>query len=459
MEKILTTFAWISFLAQTCYGDLGELELLENLFEKNGYNKLIRPVSDPSKGIEVGFQIALSQIIHLDQRNQVMKTNVWLQMEWNDFQLRWDPEEYGTTTIRITPDNVWTPDIILFNNADGVYEHSYDSNVVVSHTGYIYWIPPAIFESSCSIDVEFFPFDQQECEMYFGSWSYNVQKMNFTFYHKVSIADVSDYSKSGTWIILDVSSYIKTMRKQGTNEDIAIFVVHFTLRRMTLFYMVNLIIPCVMISFASISVFVLPAEALFVINQNFRTPRTHQMPRWVRLFFLNYLPRIMRMKRPDHEERWQNPEDDIFDFPSPDLQPATTNRRVAFGDLRDTHHPGCKVLKMGHVDDGKTIHKIEHSEECRRRMIHNIHSGAYQAADAIHFLKQHIEKEEKFETILDDWRYVATVLDRFLFYVYLFVTCCGTVVILMKAPYIFDPKDQDEILDQMLETMKEQSAY
>lgn len=57
--KIICIFCFIG------YGDLGELELLENLFEKNGYNKLIRPVSDPSKGIEVGFQIALSQIIHL----------------------------------------------------------------------------------------------------------------------------------------------------------------------------------------------------------------------------------------------------------------------------------------------------------------------------------------------------------------------------------------------------------
>ncbi|KAK6048820.1 hypothetical protein COOONC_13675 [Cooperia oncophora] len=37
-------------------------------------------------------------------------------MKWNDFQLRWQPEDYGNiTNLHVPPDRVWLPDIVLFN--------------------------------------------------------------------------------------------------------------------------------------------------------------------------------------------------------------------------------------------------------------------------------------------------------------------------------------------------------
>lgn len=35
-----------------------------------------------------------------------------------------------------------------------------------------------------------------------------------------------------------------------------------------------------------------------IINWNFRGPRTHRMPSWIRSVFLNYLPTMLLMKRP-----------------------------------------------------------------------------------------------------------------------------------------------------------------
>ena len=41
-----------------------------------------------------------------------------------------------------------------------------------------------------------------------------------------------------------------------------------------------------------------------IINWNFRTPRTHRMPRWIRVVFLDVLPRAIMMTRPSHACRW-----------------------------------------------------------------------------------------------------------------------------------------------------------
>lgn len=48
-----------------------------------------------------------------------------------------------------------------FFSAHGKYDVSYVSNVVVYQEGFVLWIPPAIYKSSCQIDVEYFPFDEQ----------------------------------------------------------------------------------------------------------------------------------------------------------------------------------------------------------------------------------------------------------------------------------------------------------
>lgn len=58
-------------------------------------------------------------------------------------------------------------------SADGNYEVTLMTKAIVYYTGEIVWKPPALYKSTCEIDVEYFPFDEQSCLMKFGSWTYD----------------------------------------------------------------------------------------------------------------------------------------------------------------------------------------------------------------------------------------------------------------------------------------------
>ena len=58
-------------------------------------------------------------------------------------------------------------------SADEKFDGTFPTNVVVTDTGSCTYIPPGIFKSTCQIDITWFPFDDQNCDMKFGSWTYD----------------------------------------------------------------------------------------------------------------------------------------------------------------------------------------------------------------------------------------------------------------------------------------------
>ncbi|KAM7126922.1 neuronal acetylcholine receptor subunit alpha-4 isoform 1-T1 [Molossus nigricans] len=325
-----------------------EERLLKKLF--SGYNKWSRPVANISDVVFVHFGLSIAQLIDVDEKNQMMTTNVWVKQEWNDYKLRWDPSDYeNVTSIRIPSELIWRPDIVLYNNADGDFAVTHLTKAHLFHDGRVQWSPPAIYKSSCSIDVTFFPFDQQNCTMKFGSWTYDKAKIDLVSMHRR--VDQLDFWESGEWVIVDAVGTYNTRKYECCAEVYPDITYAFVIRRLPLFYTVNLIIPCLLISCLTVLVFYLPSECgekvtlcisvllsltvfllliteiipstslvipligeyllftmifvtlsiiitVFVLNVHHRSPRTHTMPAWVRRVFLDVVPRLLFMKRP-----------------------------------------------------------------------------------------------------------------------------------------------------------------
>ncbi|XP_059394081.1 neuronal acetylcholine receptor subunit alpha-2-like [Carassius carassius] len=327
---------------------LAEERLIRSLFRN--YNKLSRPVANISDVVLVHFGLSIAQLIDVDEKNQMMTTNVWVKQEWSDYKLHWNPEEYeNVTSIRIPSEIIWRPDIVLYNNADGDFAVTHLTKAQVFYNGRIKWKPPAIYKSSCSIDVTFFPFDQQNCKMKFGSWTYDRAKIDLV--SMASDVDQMDYWESGEWVIVNAVGTYNIKKYECCTEIYPDITYSFIIRRLPLFYTINLIIPCLLISCLTVLVFYLPSECaekitlcisvllsltvfllliteiipstslvipligeyllftmifvtlsiiitVFVLNVHHRSSRTHSMPHWVRQLFLHLVPRYLFMKRP-----------------------------------------------------------------------------------------------------------------------------------------------------------------
>ena len=48
-------------------------------------------------------------------------------------------------------------------------------------------IPPYKYTTSCKIDTTWYPFDEQRCDLKFGSWTYNGYKLN------IQLVDTFEY--------------------------------------------------------------------------------------------------------------------------------------------------------------------------------------------------------------------------------------------------------------------------
>ncbi|KAH7645929.1 neuronal acetylcholine receptor subunit alpha-7-like protein [Dermatophagoides farinae] len=330
------------------YGGINERHLINHLL--NNYNPLERPVENENDTLNVIFGITLQQIIDVDEKNQILISNLWLKFQWVDINLRWNPEEYGgVETLRIMTDRIWIPDVLMYNSADERFDSTFRTNVVVNYTGGCLYVPPGVFKSTCRIDITWFPFDDQRCELKFGSWTYDGLQVDL-LPENVS-ADTSDYQVNSEWVLVDVPS-IRTSQYYeccpGPFVDIK-FIIH--IKRRTLYYGFNLIIPCIILSsmtllsfssppesgeklhlgvtillsmtvflvqlskilpatsdsisiialyFGSIMVMVAVSVVMTVVVLNFhhRSSETKEMGPKLRKFLLDWLPRLLGMDRP-----------------------------------------------------------------------------------------------------------------------------------------------------------------
>ncbi|KAJ8015380.1 hypothetical protein DPEC_G00025530 [Dallia pectoralis] len=244
----------VSHSAQGRYAQQLLTDLMEN------YSNALRPVEDTDKALNVTLQITLSQIKDMDERNQVLIAYLWIRQTWHDAYLRWDKEDYdGLEVIRIPSSLVWRPDLVLYNKADDDFSGPVDTNVVLRYNGEITWDAPAITKSSCVVDVSYFPFDSQECNLTFGSWTYNGNQVDIAM--GMDSGDLSDFVENVEWECHGMPATKNVIMYGCCSDPYPDITYTVLLQRRSSFYIFNLLLPCFLISFLAPLGFYLPADS------------------------------------------------------------------------------------------------------------------------------------------------------------------------------------------------------
>ncbi|XP_051992071.1 neuronal acetylcholine receptor subunit alpha-7-like [Xyrauchen texanus] len=490
LHSLAFTLCGISALIHVSVQGPYQRTLLKNLLKD--YNPMERPVANDSLPITVVLSLSLVQIMDVDEKNQVLTSNIWVNMRWYDHYLQWNQSEYpGVKNLRFTTDQIWTPDILLYNSADDEFDSTYKSNVVVNSSGYCNYLPPGIFMSTCNVDVRWFPFDIQKCELKFGSWTFDGWLLDL----QMNEADISGYMPNGEWDLVGVPGMRNELYYDCCKEPFPDVTFVVTIRRRTLYYALNLLIPCVLLSSMTLLIFVLPADSgekislgitvllsltvfmllvaeimpatsdsipligqyfasimiivgmsviatVVVLQYHHHDPNGGTMPKWVQLVLLQWVAWFLRMKRPGEGE-------------DPERPPCAPHlRRCSSGSQSGSlpNAPGSasngNLLYIGFssLDEASPPTVSGGGGGCSCSGTSGGGDPQLQAIlDEVRYVADRFRGQDENESVAEQWKFAAAVIDRLCLVAFSVFNIICTISILMAAPNFVEAVSKDFI--------------
>ncbi|XP_072839922.2 neuronal acetylcholine receptor subunit alpha-7 isoform X1 [Pogona vitticeps] len=486
--SVWTCILVVYVLFQGAHGGAHQRQLLKELMED--YTPLERPVGDDAQPLTVHFTLSLMQIMDVDEKNQVLTTNVWLQMYWYDHYLQWNESEYpGVKSLRFLPDHVWTPDILLYNSANQDFDSTFHTHVLVNSSGYCQWLPPGILKSTCQIDVRWFPFDTQKCDLKFGSWTYDGWLLEL----RMMDADTSGYVANGEWDLVAVPGSENKVFYECCREPYLDVTFAVTMRRRTLYYALNMLVPCLLLSAMTFLVFLLPADSgekislgitvllsltvfmllvaevmpatsdsipligqyfattmgmvalsvvatVFVLQYHHHDPDGGCMPRWVQVVVLQWGAWLLRMRQPGKEPvAWPHCTPSLLScssdssegraMPSPQAAPVVA---VANGGLMYMGIPQASFP----AKPPDVPRPFLPSPELQASTSEELFSGPElsRILEELRYVAECFRGRDAAQAACSQWKFAAAVVDRLCLVTFALIHIVCSIGILMAAP-------------------------
>lgn len=385
----------------------------------DGYNKKIRPAENQHDATEVYVSFNLLAINKLDEVAETMKTTGFLVIEWKDEFLQWDPADYGGIDLYHFPqEDVWKPDVALKNSAEKYKSLGLTSlNVQVDNYGAVFWNPFEVFESTCSIDITYFPFDTQICKLNFVAWSYSAKEVAMEGGSR-SIG-LGQFSPNSEWDLIDT---VVSVEKELGEASI---IYTLKIKRKPRYIIFSIILPIVMLAALDLFVFVLPcnsgkvsyAMTVFLSHVVFLTIISSSLPRnsetvsifSVYIIILTVQSTLIIMMAVIVTRIWQ------FETPVPKIIARMTNFLFC---------KFCRKERNTVIPEG----------------VQSSSNGSMQPTEdfiAIKMPRENLDKSNNWDENptqdMCDWKKVTNGLDRLLFCFFTFVTLIATLVCLIYA--------------------------
>uniref|UniRef100_A0A1I8JJQ2 Neur_chan_LBD domain-containing protein n=1 Tax=Macrostomum lignano TaxID=282301 RepID=A0A1I8JJQ2_9PLAT len=252
--------------------------LLRHLFENDTlpYRPGAMPICEPGGKLHVNQDMLLLQLFDLDEPTQMLTVDVWVESIWKDCRLNWDPAKFGgIDNFAIKASEIWFPDLLFFESLHGNFEEGMfiygEATARIFSDGSVQLGTQAVFKIFCRVDISSFPYDSQQCNITFSSWTKDAS--TFVLTKKPSDESSSDdhafqSASNGEWQVEGFPSFNTISSRQvgvdesgGRSRDYTEVVFQLRLKRKYLFYQAYMLFPCILLTWLTLFVFLLPAES------------------------------------------------------------------------------------------------------------------------------------------------------------------------------------------------------
>ncbi|XP_064652274.1 acetylcholine receptor subunit beta-like [Lineus longissimus] len=275
MEMLRRRMKFIAVLFLMTINDFGmcadvtlssEAKVIRLLTSNPNYDKRVRPIKNSSNPIFVSLSLLPRSLISLDDEKQRIAIAAYFDLRWKDEYMHWDPAQYdGVKRIVLTNQDIWIPDIITIDSQGGMDDVAYTIvgvDLVVTYDGNVTWYSNRVFVRSCSLKMTYFPFDVQECYFRFESRTHNRPSLTmFAHQHPAQIEslDISELHKyhDGQWDFVkgDAAVFVEVYL------DWSYYRANLTMKRKPIYFILNILGPCVVISLLIPIMFYLPPDS------------------------------------------------------------------------------------------------------------------------------------------------------------------------------------------------------
>ena len=234
-----------SFAATVSHTDA----LLTSLF--TDYNKNVRPVADHTETLNVSAELYPRAIRLFDEVLETFSYTAVLAITWVDYRLAWEPKTHGGLVELVVPViSLWTPEVFLGTPATRFIYFIEDWNKArISSDGVVYFLQPALIETTSGLNVKNYPFDVQSCDTIFLSLAYTSNEV--TLIKERDGINLSVYTENALW---DISSH----EAYGLETQMHFI---FNLRRKSTYMVLNVLVPIFTLSLLNTMVFLLEPES------------------------------------------------------------------------------------------------------------------------------------------------------------------------------------------------------
>ncbi|XP_053388200.1 neuronal acetylcholine receptor subunit alpha-9-like, partial [Mercenaria mercenaria] len=187
---------------------------------------------------------------------QKLTTTIQFELTWYDDGMKWPTSKLsGISKILMPQNDLWKPDLALLNSFTSLSAMgSKFMFVVVENTGKCTWKPYQILESTCQADMTNYPYDTQECDLKFSTWSSTSDQVQ-TIVGSAGMRIHENFVENAEWKLEGVSQRNETINGQLT----AVFTLR--LKRNHSFIVFYVTIPVILLSLLNSLTFALPVSA------------------------------------------------------------------------------------------------------------------------------------------------------------------------------------------------------